>query len=151
MIIYLGSLPASSIITSNIPRSAGTWHSYHARPDLTQKYTNILFQCHLLFPHLPHSCKFLYSPQTKVATQSRSQLFLIVTTYALVWRLKYFISQATADGLGLLQHFTAENGDNFQTVHCSLSLSLSIPMRRMFHYMVVFKLVKASDFTKRVC
>lgn len=122
MIIYLGSLPASSIITSNIPRSAGTWHSYHARPDLTQKYTNIHFQCHLLFSHLPLSCKFLYSLRTKVATQSRSQLFLIVTTCALVWSLKYTVIlhfPGTADGLGLLQHFTAENGDmvHFLSLH----------------------------------
>lgn len=91
MIIYLGSWPASFIITSDIPRSAGTWHACHARQDLTQKYTNIHFQFHLLFSHLPHSCKFLYSPHTKVATQPRSQIFLIVRTYALIWSLKYTV------------------------------------------------------------
>lgn len=91
MIIYLGYLPASSIITSNIPRSARTWHSCHRKQDLTQKYMNIHFQFHLLFSHLPHSCKCLYSPRTKVATQPRSQVFLIVRTYALVWSLKYMV------------------------------------------------------------
>ena len=92
MIIYLGSLPASSIITSNIPRSARTWHSYHARQDLTQKYTNTHFQFHLLFSNLPHSGKFLYFLQTKVATQSRSQVFLIVRTGAPVWGLKHMVT-----------------------------------------------------------
>ena len=76
MIIYLGSLPTSSIITSNIPRSAGTWHSCHAKQDPTQKYMNIHFQFHWFFPHLPYSSKCLFSPHSEVATQPKPQVFL---------------------------------------------------------------------------
>lgn len=153
MIIYLGYLPASSIITSNIPRSAGTWHSCHPRKDLTQKYMNIHFQFHLLSSHLPHSCKCLYSPCTKVATPPRSQVFLIVRTYALVWSLKYMVIlhfQGNCRDCNSCCILLQKNGDNSQGI-CYLFLSINILKTCILFKMVAFKLLGAWDFTKKAC
>lgn len=135
MIIYLCYLPASSIITPNIPRSAGTWHSCHPRQDLTQKYTNIHFQFHLLFSHLPHSCKCLYSPHTKVATQPRSQVLLIVRTYALLWSLKNMVIlhfQGNCRWIVTLAAFYCRKMET--TLRQSTYFSPSTSIRHMFHF-----------------
>lgn len=152
MIIYISYLSASSIITSNIPRSAGTWQSCHPRQDLTQKYMNIHFQFHLLFSHLPHSCKCLYSLRTKVATQPRSQVFLIVRTYAPVWSLKYMVilhfQGNCKETITLAAFYCRKMETTLQRSIFFLFLSISTHKTWIPFKTVVFKFPGASDLLK---
>lgn len=127
MIFYLVYLLTSSIITPNIPRSAGTWHSCHRRQDLTQKYMNIHFQFHLLFSHLPHSCNVYILPyQSSHSTHITSILNCQNISSCLKFEMyghPSFSREPLMD-CNSLSILLPKNGDNSRTVCFSPSASI---------------------------